>query len=215
MKERKAPATDYPGSSRRRVAREAAILLYTSQEKEYKQAKERAAEILGARMLPSNREVAEEVDAIAEEREGSARHTYLIQLREEALKIMEVLGDFHPRLIGSVWRGTAHRDSDIDISVFSSDPNFVIDQLQKEGFKIAKTEWTPATKRVEKKETFHIYLALPTNDEAEVVVEGLEEIDRYERCEIYGDTVKGLNIIQLRSVLGENPLQRFVPQKGK
>ena len=45
---------------RNRVAREAALLLYTSQEKEYKQAKKRASETLGARVLPSNLEVAEE-----------------------------------------------------------------------------------------------------------------------------------------------------------
>ncbi|MGD8507086.1 MAG: hypothetical protein PVF15_10545, partial [Candidatus Bathyarchaeota archaeon] len=55
---------------KKRVAREAALLLYTAQEKEYKQAKKRAAENLGARALPSNSEVARELDAIAEEREG-------------------------------------------------------------------------------------------------------------------------------------------------
>ena len=55
---------------RRRVAREAALLLYTGQEREFLQAKRRAAEILGVRILPSNREVAEELDRIADEREG-------------------------------------------------------------------------------------------------------------------------------------------------
>jgi len=45
----------YP-SLKKRVAREAALLLYTSQEKEYKQAKKRATENLGARILPSNAE---------------------------------------------------------------------------------------------------------------------------------------------------------------
>ncbi|RJS86281.1 tRNA adenylyltransferase, partial [Candidatus Bathyarchaeota archaeon] len=73
---------------RRRVAREAAFLIYTSQEKEYKQAKIRAAEILGARTLPSNREVAEELDAIAAELEGESRLERLIRMRREALEVM-------------------------------------------------------------------------------------------------------------------------------
>jgi hypothetical protein len=58
-------------SLRKRVAREAATLLYSSQEKEYKQAKKRAAKMLSVRVLPSNLEVAEELDKIAEEKEGS------------------------------------------------------------------------------------------------------------------------------------------------
>ena len=41
-----------------RVAREAATLLYFGAEKEYKQAKTRAAETLGTDFLPSNLEVA-------------------------------------------------------------------------------------------------------------------------------------------------------------
>ena len=108
---------------RKRVAREAALLLYTSQEKEYKQAKQRAAEILGARVLPSNFEVAEELDKIAQDREGSERKEQLLRMRKEAKQIMEVLAEFCPRLVGSVWRGTARKNSDIDIHTFSEEHN--------------------------------------------------------------------------------------------
>ncbi|MFQ6087072.1 MAG: hypothetical protein ACE5OV_03520, partial [Candidatus Bathyarchaeia archaeon] len=157
-------------SLKKRVAREAALLLYTSQEKEYKQAKKRAAENLGARMLPSNLEVARELDAIAEETEGASRHERLIQMRKEALKIMQVLEDFKPRLIGSVWRGAINRNSDIDIVAFASKPNAVLAQLQKGGFSVVKTEWLSVTKEGRKEMSFHIYLALPSGNEAEVVV---------------------------------------------
>jgi len=95
---------------RGRVAREAALLLYTSQEKEYKQAKKRAAETLGVRVLPSNLEVAEELDRIAEEREGASRKELLLRMRREAREIMEILEEFNPRLVGSVWRGTARQN---------------------------------------------------------------------------------------------------------
>ena len=196
---------------RKRVAREAAALLYTSQEKEYKQAKKRATQTLGVRVLPSNLEVAEELDKIAEEREGQSRRERLLQMRKETLKIMELPKNFHPKLIGSVWRGTAHQNSDIDIVTFSSAPETVLAQLQKSNFKIARTEWLSVTKVGKKESSFHIYLALPSSNEAEVVVRSPERINRLERCEIYGDVVTGLNYHQLQKILKENPLQKFVP----
>jgi len=196
---------------RKRVAREAAALLYTSQEKEYKQAKKRAIKTLGVRILPSNLEVAEELDKIAEEREGQSRQERLLQMRKEALQIMEFLKDFHPKLIGSLWRGTARQNSDIDIVTFSSVPETILAQLQKSNFKIAKTEWLAVTKMGKKESSFHIYLALPSGNDVEVVVRSPERMNRVERCEIYGDVVTGLNYHQLQKILKENPLQKFVP----
>ncbi|MFB0501424.1 MAG: nucleotidyltransferase domain-containing protein [Candidatus Bathyarchaeia archaeon] len=196
---------------KKRVAREAAILLYTSQEKEYKQAKKRAVKTLGVRVLPSNREVAKELDKIAEEREGRSRQERLLQMRREALQVMELLKKFHPKLIGSVWRGTARKNSDIDIVTFSSAPKVVLAQLQKTNLKIAKTEWLSVTKRGRKEASFHIHLILSSGNEVEVVVRSPERIGLKERCEIYRDFVTGLNYPQLKRVLAENPLQKFVP----
>ena len=196
---------------RKRVAREAAILLYTSQEKEYKQAKKRAAKTLGVRVLPSNLEVAEELDKIAEEKEGPSRRERLFQMRKEALQIMESLKDFNPRLVGSVWRGTAHQKSDIDILAFSQDPKVVLGQFQENKYKITGSEWRSVTKRGKKESSFHIHLVLPSGYEAEVVVRDPEKTGRTERCEIYGNAVTGLSYPQLQKVLKEKPLQKFVP----
>lgn len=196
---------------KRRVAEEAAILLYTSQEKEYKQAKKKAAQTLGARVLPSNLEVAEELDKIAEEREGSSRRERLLQMRREALQIMKLLKKFHPKLIGSVWRGTAREGSDIDIVTFSSAPEVVLTQLHKSNLHVANTEWLSVTKRGRKEASFHIYLSLPSGNEAEVVVRSPEKSGFKERCEIFGDLVTGLNYSQLEAILAEDPLQKFVP----
>jgi len=198
-------------SLKKRVAREAALLLYTSQEKEYKQAKKRAAENLGARVLPSNLEVARELDAIAEEMEGAPRHERLIQMRKEAMKIMQIIKDFDPRLIGSVWRGTIHKNSDIDIVAFASTSNAVLAQLKKGSYSIVKTEWRSVTKRNGKEASFHIYLGLPSGNLAEVVVRSAEKMNRYEKCEIFGDMVTGLRGHQLAKILKENPSARFVP----
>jgi len=198
-------------NSRKRVAREAAVLLYTSQEKEYKQAKKQAAKTLGIRVLPSNLEVAEELDRIAEEKEGPSRKELLFQMRKEALQIMETLKDFSPKLVGSVWRGTAHQNSDIDILAFSEDPKAVLNQLQKNKYTIGSSEWRSVTKRGKKVSSFHIHFILPSGHEAEVVVRSPEKMGVLERCEIYGDVVTGLSQSQLLRVLKEKPLQKFVP----
>jgi len=67
------------------------------------------------------------------------------------------------------------------------------------------------TKRGKKKSSFHIYLVLSSGNEVEVVVQSPEKISFLEKCEIYGDVVRGLSYSQLQRVLKENPLQRFVP----
>jgi predicted nucleotidyltransferase len=189
---------------RKRVAREAALLLYSSQEKEYKQAKQRAAENLKSRAFPSNFE-------IAEEREGESRKRLLLRMRREAHEIMTALKDHSPRLVGSVWRGAAHQNSDIDILTYSQDPSLVLKQLQKQGFKAGGSEWRSVTKKGRKESSFHIHVFLRSGDEAEVVVRSLHRLGEPERCEIYGDAKTGLNLHELTKVLKEYPLQKYVP----
>jgi len=197
---------------RRKVAQEAALLLYTGQEKEYKQAKRRAAQSLGIRVFPSNLEVAEEMDRIAEENEGPLRWERLIQMRRDALQTMETLKGFYPRLIGSVWRGTVHRNSDIDIDTFSSTPENVLAKLRENHFRVEGTEWRSVTKGGKAESSFHIHLILPSGNEAEIVVRSPENRNQFRECEIYGDLMVGLNFSQLKKVLKENQLRRFVPK---
>lgn len=199
---------------RRKVAREAALLLYTLQETEFKQAKERAARTLGLRILPTNLEIAKELDSIADEYEGDERLNRLTRMRMEALEVMETLKDFHPRLIGSVWRGTVNKNSDIDIIAFSWNKDSVIKFLNGKGFKITSVEVTPAAKDGSG-ETTHIFLELPSGDKVEVIVRSPEDIDKKEYCEIYGDLKRGLNIEQLTDVLAKNPIQKFIPKKRR
>ena len=194
-----------------RVAKEAALLLYTSQEKEYKQAKKRAAETLGARIFPSNREIAEELDQIAEDREGTQRRERLLRMRKEAKEIMESLKDFSPCLVGSVWRGTARQGSDIDIITFSQDHLQVLKQLQKHHFEVSRSERLSVTKGGQKESSFHIHIIFQSGDEAEVVVRSFTSLGKQERCETYGDVKTGLSLNQLGKVLKESPLQKFVP----
>ena len=203
-----------PGNSlslRKKVAKEAAHLLYFGVEKEYKQAKLKAAETFRVHFLPTNLEVVIELDRIAEEKEGATRKNRLIQMRKEALKLMKILKTYCPVLIGSVWRGTIHRESDIDITVYHDEPNDVLEVINQSNIIVTRAEWVTITKEGLKKQSFHIYLELPTEDKAEIIVRSSEEANRKERCEIYGDTITGLRIQELEKTLQENPTQRFVP----
>ncbi|MEM3783924.1 MAG: nucleotidyltransferase domain-containing protein [Candidatus Bathyarchaeia archaeon] len=196
---------------RRKVAREAATLLYLGVEKEYKQAKLRAAETLGVHFLPTNLEVAMELDKIAEENEGVARQERLIQMRLEALKLMKILKKYNPILIGSVWRGTIYRESDIDITLYHNEPKDILKLLKREKLKIMEKGWVTITKEGKMEKSFRILLELPTKEKAEITIRSMREYGTKERCEIYGDVVSGLNLPELEEVLLKNPTQRFVP----
>jgi uncharacterized protein len=196
---------------KRKVAREAATLLYLGAEKEYKQAKEKAAETLGTHFLPSNLEVALELDRIAEENEGSKRKERLIEMRKEALKIMKVLDGHCPVLIGSVWRGTIKQGSDIDISVYADDHQAIVKVLKAGDVKILKTAWTTINKRGTTLASFHIYGETCTKHAIEIVVRTREEAGAKRKCEIFGDELKGLNTKELKKVIDDNPTQQFIP----
>ena len=196
---------------RRKIAREAAAMLYFGAEKEYKQAKLKAAKTLGVHFLPTNLEVALELDKIAEALEGPARKERLIQMRKEALKIMKPLKTYGPLLIGSVWRGTIRQGSDIDIALYHDAPDEIPSILKKNGIKISKTEWTTATKKGKPEASFHIYAETSGKQIAEIVVRSSEEAGRKRKCEIFGDELKGLTIQELEGLLKENPAQKFIP----
>ncbi len=192
---------------KRRVAREAATLLYFGAEKEYKQAKDKAAQTLGTHFLPSNLEVALELDKIAEENEGDKRKARLIEMRQEGLGVMRLLSAFCPVLIGSVWRGTIKMGSDIDIAAYSDDPEEILGVLKAGGVRIAKTVWTTVNKKGATLESFHIYAQTQAKHGLEIVVRACEEAGRKRRCETFGDELK-----ELEKVLETHPAQRFIPQ---
>ncbi len=194
-----------------RIAKEAATLLYFGAEKEYKQAKDKAAQTFRVHFLPSNLEVALELDKIAEENEGPKRKERLIQMRNEALVIMQILSGFYSVLIGSVWRGTIKKGSDIDIAVYSDDSEKIVNVLEAGGVKILKTGWTTVNKRGITLESFHIYAETQVKHGLEIVVRSREEAGKKRKCETFGDELKGLNIKELKRVLDTNPTQQFIP----
>ena len=200
-----------PADARGKIAREAATLLYFGAEKEYKQAKLRAAKTFGSHFLPTNLEVALELDRIAEESEGTTRKDRLIQMREEALKVMKTLEPYNPVLIGSVWRGTIRPGSDIDIVVYYDSPTEIVNQLKVKGFEVAKNEWTTVNKKGKIESTFHIYCETTGRQRIEIVVRSPEEASIKRKCEVFKDEIKGLSSHELENLLKDNPTRKFIP----
>lgn len=199
-------------STREQVAREAARLLYNRTVKEYKDAKEMAASSLGTRALPSNFEVAEELDKITEEREGSDRLSGLMEMRQIALRVMIALKDNDPTLIGSVWRGTPRMGSDIDIVVYSENWREVEKKLGEYLLVSAK----PVEFTVNGVPLGAVHIGLNIDEHpVEVVVRPPEDRDAYddERCETYGDAKKGLKLQELERLMRTDPLRRFIPKR--
>ena len=138
-----------------KIVKEAAKLLYFRVVESYIQAKKRASSNLSITAFPSNFEVALEVDRFADEME-SHRMDLLKHMREDALQIMDNLRLFRPKLIGSVWRGTARKGSDIDITLFSDDRSSFKDIIE-DSYANVRTEWQSKTSNGITTKFFHIY----------------------------------------------------------
>jgi predicted nucleotidyltransferase len=202
-------------SSRQDVAREAARVLYNRSVKEYKDAKEIAASSLGSKALPSNYEVAIEIDRLTDELEGSDRQTMLIKMRKIALRLMQALRELDPVLIGSVWRGTVRKGSDIDIVVYHPNPDRVKEKVSQV-YEVIDSEHKTFTLYGLPRSSVHINFKAGEH-EGEVVVRPPEDIDAYldERCETYGDFKRGIKLPELERLMSADPLRRFIPKRRK
>ena len=123
---------------RRRVAWEAARLMYARDESEYYRAKMKAARRIYTgdvkpRDLPSNREIRDQIQTMARIHEGRRRTEALREMRVEALRMMRILRNFRPRLIGSTMTGHVRKGSDIDLHLFSNSIEAVTAALENEG----------------------------------------------------------------------------------
>jgi len=198
--------------TRTEVAREAARLLYNRTIKEYKDAKEMAAASLGTRALPSNYEVAVELDRLVEEREGSDRLTRLIEMRKIAVTMMKLLSEYDPVLIGSVWRGTPRQGSDIDIVVYCDNPEEIEEKLAE--LDLMGSEQKTFTLGGLPRTSTHIAVQVMEHT-VEVVVRPTRDREYYreEHCETYGDIKRGIRLPELEKLIQLDPLRRFIPKR--
>ena len=193
------------------VAREAAKLIYEGVVTEYIAAKRKACELLGVKVMPSNREVALALDELLETRDGERRREYTVKKRRVALSVMRYLSSFSPRLVGSVWRGLCREGSDIDIVVFSEDPDLVVKRLCRVGVRVLGVEVRGNPFKEPERKYVRI-TASYMNEIIDIKVKPPAERENQEVCEIFGDVVTGLSLVELESLLKRDPLKKFLPR---
>ena len=123
---------------RREIAAEAARIMVTQAQSNFRIAKQKAAERLGIGTgadLPSNVEVEAALRAY-QGFYGGMQHTHHIQkMREIALRVMRSLESFCPRLVGPVLEGTADEHTQISLHVFNDPPDAIAMHLQEHGLR--------------------------------------------------------------------------------
>jgi hypothetical protein len=110
------------------VAQEAARLMAEHGINDYLVAKRKAAERYGVvegAALPKNSEIEAALASYQRLFGGEDHASTLQQQRQAALKAMQVLERFKPRLVGAVLNGTATEHSDVQLHVFSDSPETV------------------------------------------------------------------------------------------
>ena len=125
-----------PDQTRRIIAAEAARIMATQAQYNYRIAKQKAAERLGisARTaLPSNVEVENALRAYQEFYGGQKHIHHLRRMREVAVRVMRSLESFSPRLVGPVLEGTADEHARVSLHIFSDPPDAVAVHLLDKG----------------------------------------------------------------------------------
>jgi predicted nucleotidyltransferase len=197
---------------REKVAKEAAWLLYRQAADDYLSAKQTAARNLQTQILPTNAQIAHALDVLSTQIEGPARNQLLITLRRHALEIMQFLHAFHPRLIGSVWRGTARNGSDVDLEVFCDTSHTVINRLRSK-YPILTHTRVKKTATGKTDQFLHIHFPLSSTCNCDISVKRLDQLFVRRICEVYNDVITGLTYTQLQHILDTDPLQRFIPKE--
>lgn len=132
-------------SLRRRVAWEAARILFAQEETELFRAKRKAAQrILGPRFhrsdLPSTRQVHDQLQRLIQLHESGQYAENLRLRRLEAVRWMRLLAGFHPKLFGSTLTGQPTREPSILLRLFSDDPEWIRRLLE---IQEANYRWEP------------------------------------------------------------------------
>lgn len=129
--------------ARLEVAAEAARILATEGQHNYHAAKKKAAERIGVSTrlaLPSNIEVKEALQSYQALYGGSLHEQTIERLRSVAARSMQILDQFHPRLVGSVLDGTASAHSRIGLHVFADSVELLILFLLDKGIPFAQEQ---------------------------------------------------------------------------
>jgi len=132
------------------VAQEAARIIVDHGIRDYRVAKQKAAERLrmnGRGSLPGNAEIEAAVSDHLQIFGGDSHADLLRMMRTAALSAMELLSDFSPRLVGPVLVGTADENSAVNLHVFADSPETVAMDIGDMGIQFRSYERRLKTRR--------------------------------------------------------------------
>jgi len=188
---------------RRQIAWEAARLMYSREESEYYRAKQKASHRICQGWvkpadLPSNAEIRDEIQAFARLNEGDQRNANLREMRLEALRVMRMLGQFRPRLIGSVMTGHVRAGSDIDLHLFSDSIEAIKSVLDEQGM-----VYDVERKRVKKHNEQRVFTHIHVQDRfpIEITVYPADKAHYVFKSSITGKAIDRASIGELQTLL--------------
>lgn len=129
---------------RSEIARVAARLMAEEGVHGFAEAKARAADqlgIQGRQTLPRNDEIEAEIRTWQALFQAEEQPRWLASMRRTALDAMDLLADFAPHLAGSVLRGTAPRDAEVTLHLFTEPPERVATFLFDRGIPWELDAW--------------------------------------------------------------------------
>jgi hypothetical protein len=191
---------------RRQIALMAARLMYSREQTEYFTAKRKAAKSLGLDYrfrphdLPSNAEIRDQIQALANLYEGDSRQDHLRDMRLEALRMMRLLALWRPRLIGSVLTGHIRQGSDIDIHVFCDHLSALTTVLDEENLQYG-VEHKRVVKFGEERIFTHIHIRDRFN--FELTMYGTDKVNYAFKSSITGKAIERASIAELEQLLRE------------
>ncbi len=191
---------------RRQIAFLAAQMMYHRTESEYFTAKRKAARQLGVEYrhrpgdLPTNKEIRDQIQAMARIHEGPKRIERLRDMRLDALRMMRLLARFRPRLIGSVRTGHVRKCSDIDLHVFCNSVALITDILIENNF-----QYDVEHKRIVKHGQERVFTHVHVYDEQsfELTVYPEDKAHYVFKSSITGKAIERASIAELEALLRE------------
>jgi predicted HD phosphohydrolase/predicted nucleotidyltransferase len=188
---------------RRQIAWEAARLLYQRHESEYYRAKMKAARQIHKGWvkpadLPSNVEIRDQVQQLARLFEGERRDETLLEMRLEALRLMQILHRYRPRLIGSVLTGHVRHGSDIDLHVFADSIQAVATTLEDEGF-VFDLQHKPVRKHGVTRTFHHIHVR--DRHPVEITIYPADQAHYVCKSSITGKAIERASLAELRMLI--------------
>jgi len=189
---------------RRQIAWEAARLMYSREVTEYYTAKQKAARRLCKGWvkpadLPSNAEIRDQVQSLTRLNEAGAGATdRLLEMRLRATWWLRKLAPFHPKLIGSVLKGSVREGSDVDIHVFAANVHsltILLDDLGV-GYELER-------KRIQKNGEQRVYTHLHVKDTfpVELTVYAPSLLGFRFRCSITGKPIERIGLNELERLI--------------